>query len=259
MTQHESKTDPSLLKHYCSFIQGEITYRVLLLPKHKVSQTIPRLQPEIALLIHLSPYKELSFLVEVTQAQRLIWSVRVSVCVCHFHTRQSTLNRPYAEKECIGERPSQSLKSTPPHHYTLSPSCMLSIWCHWILILPKARLIIYVGKLYLTVQSLFLILQETHCECLGRRVAIVYRSHIQIKCICLSRVSTVRTCVCSLYPLSSSIHAPFDILKNKERALPHKVKCLTITPSMAGDLQIISIDHGSDHAECRADSKIIST
>lgn len=63
MTQHESKTDPSLLKHSCSFIQGEITYRVRLLPKHKVSQTIPRLQAEIALLIHLSPYKDLSFLV----------------------------------------------------------------------------------------------------------------------------------------------------------------------------------------------------
>lgn len=63
MTQHESKTDPSLLKHYCSFIQGEITYRVRLLPKHKVSQTSPRYQPEIALLIHLSPRKELSFLV----------------------------------------------------------------------------------------------------------------------------------------------------------------------------------------------------
>lgn len=63
MTQHESKTDPSLLKHYCSFIQAKITFRVRLLPKHKVSQTIPRLQPEIALLIHLSPDKELSFLV----------------------------------------------------------------------------------------------------------------------------------------------------------------------------------------------------
>lgn len=53
---------------------------------------------------------------------------------------------------------------------------------------------------------------------------------------------------------------PLDGLKNKEGALPHKVKHLTITVlSMAGVLQIISIDHGRDHRECRADSKIIST
>lgn len=61
-------------------------------------------------------------------------------------------------------------------------------------------------------------------------------------------------------PLSYSINVPLDGLKNKDWALPHKVKHLIITVlSMAGDLQIISIDHGRDHTKCRAESKIIST
>lgn len=60
--------------------------------------------------------------------------------------------------------------------------------------------------------------------------------------------------------LSYSISVPLDGLKNKEGALPHKVKHLIITVlSMAGDLQIISIDHGRDHTKCKGDSKIIST
>lgn len=61
-------------------------------------------------------------------------------------------------------------------------------------------------------------------------------------------------CICRLWLLSSNVHVLFSF-ENKEKAFPLKVKCLT----MAGDLQIISIDHGSNRAECRADSKIRST
>lgn len=75
-----------------------------------------------------------------------------------------------------------------------------------MLIVPKNRLIIYVGIFYLVMQSL---LQEAH---------YIFKD-----------VNVRPTCVCSLYLLSSSVHVPFDTLKNKEKALPHKVKCLTIT------------------------------
>lgn len=75
MTKHKSKTDPSLKKKTTKktlLLIHSGGDHVHLLPKHKVSKTIPRLQPEIAVLIHLSLYKELSFLGLVTQAQRLI-------------------------------------------------------------------------------------------------------------------------------------------------------------------------------------------
>ena len=49
-------------------------------------------------------------------------------------------------------------------------------------------------------------------------------------------------------------------VKSKEGALSHKVKHLTRSMLLiAGDLQIMGIDHSRDHTECRADSKIIST
>lgn len=49
-------------------------------------------------------------------------------------------------------------------------------------------------------------------------------------------------------------------LKNKEQGpLQGRTLHYYTVVLMAGDLQIISIDQDRDHAECRADSKIIST
>lgn len=79
---------------------------------------------------------------------------------------------------------------------------------------------------------------------MSREEAIFEALHIKV----CSRPS------CASRLLSSNVHVLFSF-NNKEKALPLKVKCLTI----AGDLQIISIDHGSNRAECRADSKIRST
>lgn len=260
MTQHESKTDPSLLKHYCSFIQGE---------DHITCSSVAKTQ-SVSNLSKI-PARDSSAYPSVT-TQRVIFSclshsgstsnlkrvfaslcVFVCVCLCHFHTWRSTPNRLYVEKECS---PAKASNISSPHHYTLSPAYVLSTWSHWILIAPKARLIICVGTFYLATRSLVcLMLQETHCM-----MHLVQVVHIW-NCICLSCVSAVCTCVRSLYPLSSSIHVPFDSLKNKqEGSLPQGQTLNYHTmPSMAGDLQIISIDHGSDHTECRADSKITST
>lgn len=66
---------------------------------------------------------------------------------------------------------------------------------------------------------------------------------------------------CRLCILSSSVRVPYYSLKNKEKTSSSQGQMLNyrIVPSMAGDLQIITIDHGSNRAECRADSKIRST
>lgn len=61
--------------------------------------------------------------------------------------------------------------------------------------------------------------------------------------------------------LSSSVRVPYYGLKNKEKSSSSQGQMLNYRtmPSMADDLQIITIDHGSNRAECRADSKIRST
>lgn len=87
---------------------GGITYRVRLLPKHKVSQTIPRLLPEIAPLIHLSPCKELSSLVWVTQAQCQIWSTCVRIRVF--------LSLPYMRKNVWDRSPVKASRISPSRY-----------------------------------------------------------------------------------------------------------------------------------------------
>lgn len=61
--------------------------------------------------------------------------------------------------------------------------------------------------------------------------------------------------------LSSSVHVPFLQAQEQGKSSSSQGQMLNYRamPSMAGDLQIISIDHGSNPAECRADSKIRST
>lgn len=59
---------------------------------------------------------------------------------------------------------------------------------------------------------------------------------------------------------AGSMHWPSGRLGNKETAPPHKVKRFSVAaPSMAGHVQIMSIDQSSSHTECRADSKITAT
>lgn len=66
---------------------------------------------------------------------------------------------------------------------------------------------------------------------------------------------------CRLRLLSSSVRVPYYGLKNKEKSFssPGQTLNYPTMPSMAGDLQIITIDHSSNRVECRADSKIRST
>lgn len=69
-------------------------------------------------------------------------------------------------------------------------------------------------------------------------------------CVCVQPVSLVPRCPSALW--WSQEHG------NRPSSQGQTLNYHTVPP-MAGDLQIISIDHGGNHTECRADSKIIST
>ena len=109
MTQQESKIDASLLlKHLCTFrgVWAGITYHVCLLPKHQVSQTFPRLQPQIAHLIHLSVGKV--------------------IFPCLSHSDSNVLKGRERERETWGiEKTSKESYYNPVASF---PSCLLDCW-----------------------------------------------------------------------------------------------------------------------------------
>lgn len=163
--------------------------------------------------------------------------VRVFVCVTTIHDK--TLKTGLVLSECGLAKAS---KLSLPHHYSLPSFWMYSAWCHWIWmvpiyvhILPAHTKPVARGSLHLWSSRRW---QQSHTDKMHRPACVCrLKAYLSVQ-----SVSFVLRCPTRKKPSSQGQMLNYHTM-----------------PSMAGDLQIISIDHGSNHTECRADSKIIST